>query len=185
MIIYYNLWGRNIIKKLIIVGILLMAIGFSFITSINALFLVKENYIYENHEVEEFNEYEKVVVSMAPLLFSEIEILNGTRSEIREIERILNSVILQFMTKYLEINVSDLEIKISYEKNIPLILSRRYSYLTGVSEDENITVYDEKHSVHIKGLDGQVLYTRGFHLIFPARYFMLIGTYEEIVFEVF
>lgn len=177
--------GENIIMKLIVVGILVMVIGFSFIPSINALFLVKENYIYEKYDEEVFNEYEKVVASMGPLLFSDVEILNGTSSEIAEINRILNSIVLQFITEYIEINVSDLEIKISYEKNIPFIIYWRYAYFTGVSDEENITVYDEKHSVHVKGLDGQVLYTRGRPFIFPTRYFMLIGIYEEIVVEIF
>jgi hypothetical protein len=117
-------------------------------------------------------------------LFSEFELLNGKPSELQQIQRILDSTILQFIIPYIKINVTGLEIKITYEKKIPAILSRRFGYYTGLSDiDENITVYSGTHRVHIIGLDGQVYYTGSLPFIFVPRYLMLIGTYEQIEVE--
>ena len=170
-------------KKLLTIGIILFFLGLTFASSINADFLDIDNSIHENYDEEELNENETIVVTLGPLLFSEIEILDGNPSEIQQIERILDSIILQFITPYIEINVTDLEITVAYEKKIPSILSRRYSYLTGLSDGENITSYNGTHRVHIKGLDGQFIFVGGLPFIFIPRYFWLLGTYEEIVVE--
>jgi len=170
-------------KKLLTIGIILFFFGLTCASSINADFLDIDNSINESYDEKEFNENETIVITIGPLLFSEIEILDGDPSEIQQIERILDSIILQFITPYLEINVTDLEITVAYEKKIPSILSRRYSYLTGLSDGENITFYNGTHRVHIKGLDGQFFYQRGIPFIFLPRYFMFWGTYEEIVVE--
>jgi len=131
----------------------------------------------------EFIENETIVTTIGSLLFSEIELLDGDPSEIQQIERILNSIILQFITPYIEINVTDLEIIVTYEKKIPSILSRKFTYGTGLLDGENTTIYNGTHRVYIKGLDGQFFYVGGFPFLFMPRYFMLFGTYEEIVVE--
>ena len=170
-------------KKLLTIGIILFFFGLTCASSINADFLDIDNSIHENCDEEELNENETIVVTLGALLFSEIEILDGNPSEIQQIERILDSIILQFIIPYFEINVTDLEITAAYEKKIPSVLSRRYSYLTGLSDGENITIYNGTHRVHIKGLDGQFFYQRGLPFRLIPRYFMLLGTYEEIIVE--
>jgi len=153
------------------------------VSSINADFLDIDNLIHESYDKEEINENETIVVTLGTLLFSEIEILDGNPSEIQQIERILDSMILQCIIPYLEINVTDLEITVAYEKKIPPILSRRYGYLTGLSDGENITVYNDTHRVHIKGLDGKFFYLRVRPFLLFPRSFMLWGTYEEVIVE--
>ena len=179
----YYIIGENIMKKLFTISIILFFFGLTCASSINADFLDIDNSIHENYDEEELNENETIVVTMGPLLFSELEILDGNPSEIQQIERILDSIILQFITPYLEINVTDLEITVAYEKKIPSILSKRYGYITGLSDGENITIYNGTHRVHIKGLDGQFFYLRGRPFLLFPRYFMLWGTYEVIVVE--
>ena len=170
-------------KKLFTIGIILFFFGLTCASSINADFLDIDNSIHENYDETELNENETIVITTGPLLFSEIKLLDGNPSEIQQIERILNSIILQFITPYLEINVTDLEITVAYEKKIPSILSKRYSYATGLSDGENITIYHGIHRVHIKGLDGQFFYLNGLRFLLIPRYFMFWGTYEEIVVE--
>lgn len=175
--------GVCLLKKKLTVGIILFFFGLTCASSINADFLDIDNSIHENYDEEELNENETIVVTIGPLLFSEIELLDGNPSEIQQIERILDSIILQFITPYLEINVTDLEITVAYEKKIPSILSKRYGYITGLSDGENTTIYNDPHRVHIKGLDGQFFYQRGLPFLLFSRYFMLWGAYEEIVVE--
>ena len=179
----YYTYGENIIKKLLTIGIILFLFGLTCASSINADFLDIDNSIHESYDEEEFNENETIVVTLGPLLFSEIELLDGDPSEIQQLERILDSIILQFITPYLEINVTDLEITVAYEKKIPSILSKRYGYITGLSDGDNITIYNGTHRVHIKGLDGKFFYLRGLPFLLIPRSFMLWGTYEEIVVE--
>jgi len=170
-------------KKLLTIGIILFFFGLACASSINADFLDIENSVYENYDEEVLIENETIVVTMGPLLFSEIEILDGDPSEIQQIERILDSIILQFITPYIEINVTDLEITVAYEKKIPSILSRRYTYLTGLSDGENIKSYNGTHQVHIEGLDGKFIYLGGLPFLLIPRYFWLWGTYEEVAVE--
>ena len=176
-------------SKTIIGGIILLFLISSALpivtsdSSINADFLDIDNLIHESYDKEEINENETIVVTLGALLFSEIEILDGNPSEIQQIERILDSIILQFIIPYIEINVTDLEITVTYEKKIPSILSKRYSYATDLFDGENITMYNGTHRVHIKELDGQFCYLRCRPFLFIPRYFMLWGTYEEIVVE--
>ena len=170
-------------KKLFTIGIILFFFGLTCASSINANFLDMYNPIHENCDEEELNENETMVVTIGPLLFSEIELLDGNPSEIQQIERILDSIILQFIIPYFEINVTDLEITVAYEKKIPSILSKRCGYVTGLSDGDNITIYNGTHRVHIKGLDGQFFYLRGLPFLLIPRSFMLWGTYEEIVVE--
>ena len=171
-------------KKLFTIGIILFFFGLTCASSINADFLDIDNSIREKYGEEVLNENEKIVVTVGSLLFSEIEPLDGDTSEIQQIERILNSIILQLITPYIEINVTDLEITVTFEKKIPSsILFRRCFYLTGLSNGENITLYNDTHRVHIKGLDGQFIYLGGLPFLFTPRSFWLWGTYEEIVVE--
>jgi len=170
-------------KKLFTIGIILFFFGLTCASSINADFLDIGNSIHENYDEGEINENETIVVTVGPLLFSEIKLLDGNPSEIQQIERILDSIILQFITPYLEINVTDLEITVAYEKKIPSILSKRYGYITGLSDGENITIYNGTHRVHIKGLDGQFFYLGVLPFLLIPRSFVLLGTYEEIVVE--
>ena len=170
-------------KKLFTISIILFFFGLACASSINADFLDIDNSIHENYDEEEFNENETIVVTIGPLLFSEIELLDGNPSEIQQIERILDSKILQFITPNLEINVTNLEITVAFEKEIPSILSKSYVYITGLFDGENTTMYNGTHRVHIKGLDGQFFYSRCRPFLLIPRYFMLWGTYEEIVVE--
>ena len=170
-------------KKLLTIGIILFFFGLTCASSINADFLDIDNSIHENYDKEEFNENETIVITIGTLLFSEIELLDGNLSEIQQIERILDSIILQFIIPYLEINVTDLEITVAYEKKIPSILSKRCGYVTGLSDGDNITIYNGTHRVHIKGLDGQFYYLGVLPFLIIPRYFILRGTYEEIVVE--
>ena len=170
-------------KKLFTISIILFFFGLTFAASINADFLDIENSIRENYDEEELNKNETIVVTMGPLLFFKLDILDGNPSEIQQIERILNSKILQFIIPYLEINVTDLEITVSYEKKIPSNLSKRYGYITGLSDDKNITIYNGTNRVYIKGLEGQFFYSKGLPFLLIPCYFMLWGTYEEIVVE--
>ena len=137
MLMYYT-YGENVMKKLLTIGIMLFFFSLTCASSINADFLDIDNSIHENYDEEELNENETIVITMGPLLFSELELLDGNPSEIQQIERILDSILLQFITPYLEINVTDLEITVAYEKKIPSILSNKFGYFTGLSDCENI-----------------------------------------------
>ena len=188
MLLYYII-GELMLRRYIATGIVLLFLLSSTLplvtsdSSNNADFLDIDNSIHENYCEEVHNENETIVATMGSLLFSDIELLDGDSSEIQQIERILNSIILQLITPYIDINVTDLEITVSYEKKIPSILTRRYTYFTGLFDGENTKIYNGTHRVHIKGLDGQFFYLGGFPFLFMPRSFILLGTYEEIVVE--
>ena len=61
-------------KKLLTISVILFFLGLTYSSSSNADFLYTDNSIHENHNGEEFNGNETIVVTMGPLIFSEIKI---------------------------------------------------------------------------------------------------------------
>ena len=137
-----------------------------------------------NNEIESFF---GTIGPICPFLnFAEIELIDGNESQIRKIEKMLNNRILHFIIpRFIFINVTDLDFKVSYTKKIPkkIPFFWKFAYLTFSEEYRNQILIDEPHIVTVKGLNGQFGIVRGKPIILFPPYFIFEGDFEEVNIE--
>lgn len=113
---------------------------------------------------------------------AEITLIDGPFLKIALIEMILGTRIYHFMFPNISINVKDLAFSVKYTKNIPqLPILKRFSFLTTIKDNENVTSFSKKHTVIVTGFEGafRLLRTKPIRL-YPAH-FWFEGSCEEAI----
>ncbi|MCX6664475.1 MAG: hypothetical protein NT038_00205 [Euryarchaeota archaeon] len=117
-----------------------------------------------------------------------IQLLNGSSDEITQINRILDSRMLQLVLPVAVISVEHLTFTITYKLN-GLLPNGKFSYYTAVTDYMNGTIsnstsiINKKHTIHVENFGGVFLFTRAtpFRPInHQAAKFQIIGACEKI-----
>jgi len=118
---------------------------------------------------------------------TEITLINGSSSEIENIQRILNNRILHFILPLTYIECKDLDFSISYSKNIPFFIPfiRHVSYFTSLFEGvdfpfNNETIWGKKHTIFVEGFDGYFVFHRLRPWKISPAIFSFAGSYKEV-----
>ena len=154
---------------------------------INYVFEISEELFYHINS----DENETNILTLGPISpffnITEITLINGSSSEIKKIERLLNSRLLQLIHPLTYIECNDLDFTVSYIKNVPFFIPiiRHLSYFTTLYVGLNFpfnnkTIWGKKHIIIVEGFDGYF----GFQRLRPWKVaptlFCFSGSYKDI-----
>lgn len=113
---------------------------------------------------------------------AEIILIDGPFLKIALIEMILGTRSYHFIFPNISIKVKDLAFLVKYTKNIPkLPILKRFSYLTTIKENENVTYYSKKHTVMVAGFEGEFRLLRTKPIRLHPAHFWFAGSCEEVI----
>ena len=108
---------------------------------------------------------------------AEIDLIDGSPSEVEQIENILNRPYLRILP-FRFIKVSDLDFRVTYKRN-SFMLAPLLSYSTVAADFDGLEiVINRAHTVTVTNLDGFFVFIKTIPLR-PARFFFF-GQFEEI-----
>ena len=138
-------------------------------------------------DIDDENETIPICMIYGPTtsLYTEIELIDGSESDISRLNRLFNKIIPRFIIPLAILFIENLTFKVSFKRE-PLADNSRFSYITfwgdyvnGTFENESYIV-NTIHTVTVTNFTGIFLRYRAKPLRLTPSYFVFIGEYEKI-----